>query len=222
MPYPLTNLAYGLRCRLSELTTLAERYELQIAAGNPSICPPSIQCAQEIPHLNFNKFKTLAGFGKRIQHRTKLGTFVTKGNNLFICREITSTSIDYLYVERPIELSIELTDVLSAYPNLLILHLNRCFVTQDWMSDILRFKMLKVLHLEYFNIAPITSIFFVGLSAFLKNPNCRWRSCSTNGKDCTANAKDCIIESRSPSEAVFDNCSYQKILQLDWRMQTCL
>uniref|UniRef100_A0A7E4URA9 TIR domain-containing protein n=1 Tax=Panagrellus redivivus TaxID=6233 RepID=A0A7E4URA9_PANRE len=77
MPYPIAKLPYGLRCRLSDLSTHLERYNLQIAAGGASICPPSLQALKKTLKISCEYHETWSFYNNsqtpiNFQHQTRL------------------------------------------------------------------------------------------------------------------------------------------------------
>uniref|UniRef100_A0A7E4W1R7 F-box domain-containing protein n=1 Tax=Panagrellus redivivus TaxID=6233 RepID=A0A7E4W1R7_PANRE len=86
MPYPLAKLPYGLRCRLTELTTPLERYKLQIAAGGASICPPKLQIIQERFHgLHFVYENGKVVVYKTVNHLSNAMPYKLNENSLVLC-----------------------------------------------------------------------------------------------------------------------------------------
>uniref|UniRef100_A0A7E4V0J7 Col_cuticle_N domain-containing protein n=1 Tax=Panagrellus redivivus TaxID=6233 RepID=A0A7E4V0J7_PANRE len=90
MPYPIIKLAYGLRCRLAELVTPAERYNLQIAAGFTSICPPRLQLIRKFESRV--AFSIIKGVFK-VQLAGEYMPFSCNNDNLLLCNSCMSMHV---------------------------------------------------------------------------------------------------------------------------------
>uniref|UniRef100_A0A7E4V908 FBA_2 domain-containing protein n=1 Tax=Panagrellus redivivus TaxID=6233 RepID=A0A7E4V908_PANRE len=165
MPYPISNLPYGLRCRLSDLSTPVERYNLQIAAGDVSICPPKLQIVQEkLQKLHFGCKDGTAFAYKDTHYYDYLNAMPiqTVNDNIFI---YTGHKIDLydLTAEAP-KSNIFGHFVCNAHTlSILNCHLSKPFY------EMVKVMFQKTLFIDFTSHVPISTINFTDLLTALPN-----------------------------------------------------